>query len=734
MMLLQTLGSCLRLYEIRTWDDDVWWWWWWWCCRLWVHVWDLSGHEPGMMMMLQTFGSCLRAHHTETWDDNAWWWWWRCCRLWVHVWELTTQKPGMMMFDDDDDDDDVLQTLGSCLRARRAGTWAGSQTSSWRRRCSRWWAAQWTLPPSSGSWSSACRATWLSGEWPGAGSSYSAVTTLFFLIITGCGACFWSKGDCDIALWFLVCVAHRKGTEGHWGGCRSTDSEEMRKSLEPPHPGLGPHTAAYTPAVRTRLGSGVWCHHRSTLPVPEFSDFQKDIRCLGWSGVWCHHAPLSHYESSQTSWRTSDVWVDQEFDVIMLHSPTTRVLRLPERHPMSGWIRSLMSSCSTLPLREFSDFQKDIRCLGWSGVWCHHAPLSHYESSQTSRRTSDVWVDQEFDVIMLHSPSTRVLRLPEGHPMSGLIRSLMSSCSTLPVPEFSDFQKDIRCLGWSGVWCHHAPLSHYESSQTSRRTSDVWVDQEFDVIMLHSPSTRVLRLPEGHPMSGLIRSLMSSCSTLPVPEFSDFQKDIRCLGWSGVWCHHAPLSHYESSQTSRRTSDVWVDQEFDVIMLHSPSTRVLRLPEGHPMSGLIRSLMSSCSTLPLREFSDFQKDIRCLGWSGVWCHHAPLSQYESSQTSRRTSDVWVDQEFDVIMLHSPSTRVLRLPEGHPMSGLIRSLMSSCSTLPLREFSDFQKDIRCLGWSGVWCHHAPLSHYESSQTSRKTSSGWIRNLMSSSLQS
>ena len=93
------------------------------------------------------------------------------------------------------------------------------------------------LPPSSGSWSSVCRATWPSGEWPGAGSSYSAVTTLFFLIITGCGAFFCSKGDCNIALWFLVCVAHRKGTEGHWGGCRSTDSEEMRMSLEPPHPG-----------------------------------------------------------------------------------------------------------------------------------------------------------------------------------------------------------------------------------------------------------------------------------------------------------------------------------------------------------------------------------------------------------------------------------------------------------------------------------------------------------------
>ena len=107
---------------------------WWWCCRLLVHVWELTTQKPGMimlddddddvadfrfmfessphrnlgwclmmmmMMVLQTLGSCLRARHTETWDDNALWWWW-CCRLWVHVWELTTQKPGMLMLYDDD--------------------------------------------------------------------------------------------------------------------------------------------------------------------------------------------------------------------------------------------------------------------------------------------------------------------------------------------------------------------------------------------------------------------------------------------------------------------------------------------------------------------------------------------------------------------------------------------------------------------------------------------------------
>jgi len=29
----------------------------------------------------------------------------------------------------------MLQTLGSCLKAPRAATWAGSQTSSWTPRC-----------------------------------------------------------------------------------------------------------------------------------------------------------------------------------------------------------------------------------------------------------------------------------------------------------------------------------------------------------------------------------------------------------------------------------------------------------------------------------------------------------------------------------------------------------------------------------------------------------------------
>ena len=284
-----------------------------------------------------------------------------CCRLWVHVWEFAGREPG----------------LGARHQADGGDVQGDGRHSG---RC--------PLPVVHGALRAGLPGCQVSGLVLGL---HILLWQLFFLIITGCGACFWSKGDCDIALWFLVCVAHRKGTEGHWGGCRSTDSEEMRKSLEPPHPGLGPHTAAYTPAVRTRLGSGVWCHHRSTLPIPEFSDFQKDIQCLGGSGVWCHHR-------------------------------------------------------STLPIPEFSDFQKDIRCLGGSGVWCHHRstlPIPEFSDFQKDIQ----WVDQEFYVIIapLLDFQKDILCLAVGCHLGSALFWSQAGCGSCLSPEKASVVNAISC-------------------------------------------------------------------------------------------------------------------------------------------------------------------------------------------------------------------------------------------------------------------------------------------------